>query len=545
MNTILPAPPDLFAIPDHVTEYLDPAYGRPSCIKFNRYGNLLAIGTRSQLVLWDVDTKSVAATCGSEHLPVGHGIKSVAFPAPRTGVTVMAVHEHGLLRVWDTLARKVMCEVMFDVPLLCAEPHPKDASLVIVVPDQGPPVLVQLHMGCYSCDYSSMKFDTVPREDYRGALDSATVSKIRKASNLPEPPKLGKQHYKLKNHKFVSEVASKSARHEKEQYVVRWTHDGKYVIRGSMRTGVVDTFLLDKESVTMKRHGSWILGNHELIRDIVLTVSGDKMLIHTNRELRVVPTWAVLELEARGKAGTPPLLPVDVQTTFKDRVNNWKWNCSSISRNGDIISACVSAAEHKICIWDGNTAQILCCLEGPIESVDTIVWHPRRSGFASIGKNTGTVYFWDRNVSENWSAFAPDFVELEANEEYEERESEFDLPDESDELAQKNAREEKEKDNVVDILGDDCKDTKVPGAETDDENAPFFFIPAKPTSEYSQGNKRKQGPSKSSAEDEEDVTQNGKTSRKRLRSENGSPTKPNGVSMGNGHAPNGTEKHFR
>jgi hypothetical protein len=56
-----------------------------------------------------------------------------------------------------------------------------------------------------------------------------------------------------------------------------------------------------------------------------------------------------------------------------------------------------------------------------------IQWHPSKPLVIAVGLDTGTIYQWSTTVTEGWSAFAPDFIELDENRVYEEREDEFDI----------------------------------------------------------------------------------------------------------------------
>jgi COMPASS component SWD1 len=45
----------------------------------------------------------------------------------------------------------------------------------------------------------------------------------------------------------------------------------------------------------------------------------------------------------------------------------------------------------------------------------------------AAGLDSGTIYQWSTTITEGWSAFAPDFIELDENRVHEEREDEFDI----------------------------------------------------------------------------------------------------------------------
>ncbi|KAK8639070.1 hypothetical protein V6N13_137468 [Hibiscus sabdariffa] len=111
---------------------------------------------------------------------------------------------------------------------------------------------------------------------------------------------------------------------------------------------------------------------------------------------------------------------------FQDSITKIHWKAHCFSGDGEwVIAASAIKGEHKLYIWD-RAGHLVKILEGPKETVFDLAWHPVHPIIVSVSL-TGLVYIWAKDYTENWSAFAPDFKDLEENEEYVEREDEFDL----------------------------------------------------------------------------------------------------------------------
>ena len=129
----------------------------------------------------------------------------------------------------------------------------------------------------------------------------------------------------------------------------------------------------------------------------------------------------------RASVGKGPLLTL-VQT-FKNSIENFAWGNCSFSHDCRYVigSPLTKTGEtHQLHVFNCLTGNFECVLEGPPESVTHIEYHPHSPILLSVSSG-GEVYVWAKNYTEKWSAFAPDFRELDENEEYVEREDEFDL----------------------------------------------------------------------------------------------------------------------
>jgi COMPASS component SWD1 len=102
---------------------------------------------------------------------------------------------------------------------------------------------------------------------------------------------------------------------------------------------------------------------------------------------------------------------------------------------------------HHIYVWERGQGSLVKILEGTKEEL-LLQWHPFRPFVAAVGVDSGRVWLWSILQPQRWSALAPDFLEVEENVEYIEREDEFDIQP----LEELHKRRLDQEDEEVDVL---------------------------------------------------------------------------------------------
>ncbi|KAL0096051.1 retinoblastoma-binding protein-like protein 5 [Phycomyces blakesleeanus] len=183
------------------------------------------------------------------------------------------------------------------------------------------------------------------------------------------------------------------------------------------------------------------------------------------RDMLVIANDRVIRFFRLDEKGIPVL-----QNKFQDLVNRIQWNQASFSADGS-----GHKAEHNIYIWDKNMGNLVKILEGPKEPLDDLAWHPVRPIIGSVS-SYGNIYIWTAKHEENWSAFAPDFTELEENMEYEEKEDEFDVVPEEEATK----RKQDDEDITVDVTTDETIQAFLDIDEDRGGEDEVFYLPTLP-----------------------------------------------------------------
>lgn len=198
--------------------------------------------------------------------------------------------------------------------------------------------------------------------------------------------------------------------------------------------------------------------------------SFSSFLINTSD--RIIRVYDETEVLACGADGEPE--PIQ---KLQDLVNKTTWKKCCFSGDGEYVCA-GSARQHALYVWEksvGNLVKILHGTKG--ELLLDVVWHPVRPIITSI--SSGLLSIWAQNQVENWSAFAPDFKELDENVEYEERESEFDIEDE-DKSVDLSAEAKHDEEIEVDVVKVDPIAAFCSSDEEYEENSVLQFLPMAP-----------------------------------------------------------------
>ncbi|ANB12824.1 COMPASS subunit protein SWD1 [Sugiyamaella lignohabitans] len=221
------------------------------------------------------------------------------------------------------------------------------------------------------------------------------------------------------------ETNTKSKAGKQVTLVTEFTKKGDYILSGTNKGALNIIRTKDLELVRSFKISS------SNIKQIRISSSGRSIVVNaSDRTIRLFNSPDLSRME-------PESWDMELEHKFHDVVNRLQWNSIAMSSSGEYVVATTYESAHDIYMWETSMGSLVKIYEGPKEELVDIEFHPNKAAVAATGLDTGAVYLWTYSIPQKWSALAPDFVELEENIEYEEREDEFDLVDEAAENKKK------------------------------------------------------------------------------------------------------------
>ncbi|KAL1978284.1 hypothetical protein VTN31DRAFT_1143 [Thermomyces dupontii] len=398
--------------------------GHATCLRFSRKGNYLAAGrVDGTVVVFDLETNGVARKLR------GHTRQVQSLSWSRDGRYLLSSSQDWKCILWDLKDGSRVRMVRFEAPVYVAELHPYNHWLFVASLFEDQPVLV---------DISNSK-------PIKRILPSAPLRPQNQEAEGVDAAKAAKQ-------------AAQDAKNS--TCVTIFSALGNHIITGTSK-GWINII----ETQTCRTIHSTRLCNGVIIL-IRLARNGRDLLVNSSD--RVIRTVLMPDLSQLGMGLDPSSIKLETEHKFQDVVNRLSWNHVAFSATGEFVMAS-TFMNPDIYIWERSHGSLVKILEGPREEMGVVEWHPNRPLIAACGLESGCIYIWSVVSPQKWSALAPDFVEVEENVPYEEREDEYDIHPAEEIHKQRLDRE----DDVPDVL------TIEPpkGGVADDADADTFQMP--------------------------------------------------------------------
>ncbi|KAG8994754.1 chromatin binding protein [Tulasnella sp. JGI-2019a] len=406
--------------PENVVATLEDA---ALCVRYSPTGRFIAAGRYDGwTTVWDAETRGIIRSLE------GHvkGIASVSWS--RNSKYLMTTSKDWNCVIWDLASGERRQTIRFDTPVLGASFHPRNSKIILVI------------LGTHQCVVVDLR---KRREERIELSDSANTNGISNGNSIDAHNSAG--------------GSPKST-----ITIARFSPDGK-----TIWAGTTNGTLLVYNTRTKNHIHRIKVANNCSIKHMEFDRAGNFLVLNsTDRIVRVyaIETTAISSATLENAAtpappngisedpGSPsdsqsqPAEMVELVQKLQDPIQKSPWNAVSFSGDGEyILAGSANIAGHSLYIWDRTSGDLEKILEGPKEPLTDLDWHPMRPHIASLS-HSGLIHLWGRHVTENYSAFAPGFEELDENIEYEEREDEFDLEDDEEERLKRQRVEEEDVD---------------------------------------------------------------------------------------------------
>jgi len=115
---------------------------------------------------------------------------------------------------------------------------------------------------------------------------------------------------------------------------------------------------------------------------------------------------------------------------FDAQVEKLSWGACAFSPDCQHLVTAIdsSSNEHVIYTWNIPHGYAENTLQAGSDGIIELTWHPEVAPMQCVAVgNSGKMYVWAKVMTQDWSAFAPDFETLNENREHIEEETEFDV----------------------------------------------------------------------------------------------------------------------